>query len=107
MREERGQATVEWVGLVLLAALALGGLAALTARGREDDSLGHALAGRLSCAARGGCAAVGAPRGTRVRVVGGRTGRALRTPRVRLPGGPRSSAWRPGSARRLSRARAA
>ena len=35
MRCERGQATIEWVGLVLLASLALGALAAAVPRGRR------------------------------------------------------------------------
>jgi hypothetical protein len=44
---EGGQATVEWVALVLAAALVLGATAALT--GREDDrGLGDALAKRIA-----------------------------------------------------------
>ena len=46
MRSQAGQATVEWVGLVLLAALALGALAAFRPSG-SDLGLGEALAGRI------------------------------------------------------------
>ncbi len=52
MRCERGQATIEWVGLVLLASLALGALATVlpVADGR---SLGGFLSHRITCAAKG------------------------------------------------------
>jgi hypothetical protein len=47
MRGEGGQATVEWVALVLLAALVLGAAAALA--GREDGrGLGEAVAKRIA-----------------------------------------------------------
>jgi hypothetical protein len=55
MRCERGQATIEWVGLVLLASVALGALAAAVpvADGR---SFGGFLSHRILCAVRGtGC----------------------------------------------------
>ena len=52
MRCERGQATIEWVGLVLLASLALGALAT-AAPVVDGRSLGGALAYRIVCAARG------------------------------------------------------
>ena len=56
MQGEGGQATVEWVALVLAAALVLAGAGALA--GREDDrGLGEAVAERISRAA----AAAGAP----------------------------------------------
>jgi hypothetical protein len=46
MRSEAGQATVEWVALVLVAALVLGAAAALG--GREDErGLGEAVAKRI------------------------------------------------------------
>ena len=49
MRLEDGQATVEWVALVLVAALVLGAAAALA--GREDDrGLGEAVAKRIAAA---------------------------------------------------------
>jgi hypothetical protein len=53
---ERGQATVEWTGLVLLVALALGGFAALApvVGGR---TLGQVLVERLVCVLRGNCRA--------------------------------------------------
>jgi hypothetical protein len=60
---ERGQATVEWVGLVLGVALALGALAGGvrgTASSESATGLGEAVAKRITCAARDGC---GAPRG--------------------------------------------
>lgn len=56
---ESGQASVEWIGLVLLLAL---GLAALVrfAPHADADALGPELVHALGCAARGGCEA--APR---------------------------------------------
>jgi hypothetical protein len=51
---ERGQATVEWVGLVALVALALSALAAAALRA-DGRAFGGALAHALVCAARGGC----------------------------------------------------
>jgi hypothetical protein len=56
MLSERGQATVEWTGLVLLVAVALGALAALVPR-VDGRSLGGAVAHAITCSARGGCAA--------------------------------------------------
>jgi hypothetical protein len=52
--DERGQASVEWTGLLLVAALLLIGLssAALAVDGR---SFGAALAHRFVCAVKGGC----------------------------------------------------
>ena len=58
VRSQAGQATLEWVGLVLLAALVLGGLAAFAAP-VADRGLGTAVAQRITCAARGGCAGRG------------------------------------------------
>lgn len=54
MRCERGQAAIEWTGLVLLVAVALGAvpLLALHVDGR---SFGGFLAHRIVCAVRGGC----------------------------------------------------
>ena len=54
MRCERGQATVEWVGLVLLCSLTFGGIGSL---GPEVDgrSFGGFLAHRFVCAVKGGC----------------------------------------------------
>jgi hypothetical protein len=69
---ERGQATVEWIGLVLGLALALGGALGV-ARGAdfggEAHGLGEALASQVTCAARDACAAErgGAPGGRAVR----------------------------------------
>jgi hypothetical protein len=52
---ESGQATVEWVALVLLAALVLGALAAVVPAG-GGRSLAEAVAHALVCAVRGDCA---------------------------------------------------
>ncbi len=52
MCSERGQATVEWVGLVLLAAVALG-LAATQVDVVDGRSVGGALSHRIVCAVRG------------------------------------------------------
>jgi hypothetical protein len=60
---ERGQATVEWVGLLLGVALLLGAVTAggrEAAKGESADGLGEAVAERIVCAAKGACAA-GAP----------------------------------------------
>jgi hypothetical protein len=54
VRCERGQASVEWVALVTVAALALGALL-LAARDVDGRSFGAALAHRLACAVKGGC----------------------------------------------------
>jgi hypothetical protein len=54
LRSERGQASVEWVGVVLLCSLALGALAGL-AVSIDGRSFGGFVAHRLACAARGGC----------------------------------------------------
>jgi hypothetical protein len=56
MLSEHGQATVEWTGLVLLVAVALGALATLVPR-VDGRSLGGAVAHAITCSARGGCAA--------------------------------------------------
>jgi hypothetical protein len=54
MGDERGQATIEWTGLVLLVSLLLGG--AVGVRPHVDGrSFGGFLAHRMVCAARGGC----------------------------------------------------
>jgi hypothetical protein len=54
MRSERGQASVEWIGLVLLLALGLTALARFAPR-PDAGHLGAELAQALTCAARGGC----------------------------------------------------
>jgi hypothetical protein len=51
---ELGQASVEWLAIVLVCALALGALATL-APSVDGRSLGGFLVHRLVCAARGGC----------------------------------------------------
>jgi hypothetical protein len=55
---QRGQATVEWVGLLLGVTLMLGALVAggrEAAKGESADGLGEAVAERITCAARGAC----------------------------------------------------
>ena len=52
MRSERGQATIEWVGLVLLASLALGALAAVVPV-IDGRSFGGFLSHRIVCAVKG------------------------------------------------------
>jgi hypothetical protein len=54
MGGERGQATVEWTGLVLLVALGLGALVA-AAPAIDGRSYGGHLTHAIFCAARGGC----------------------------------------------------
>ena len=54
MHDERGQATIEWLGLVAVAALLLGALAAFRAP-QQDRELGAAVAKRITCAAAGTC----------------------------------------------------
>ena len=55
MREERGQASIEWIGAVLLVVLALTALARLAPRGEAADLAASPLRTTI-CAARGGCA---------------------------------------------------
>ncbi len=60
MRCERGQATIEWVGLVLLASLVLAALGTALAPGGGARSFGPDLAGRILCAMKGeGCSGGG------------------------------------------------
>jgi hypothetical protein len=54
MTDQRGQASIEWVALVSLVAVALGGLLA-TVGPVDGRSLGGALAHRFACVVRGGC----------------------------------------------------
>jgi hypothetical protein len=55
MDDETGQATIEWLGLVAVAALMLGALAAFGAP-QQDRELGAVVAKRITCAAGGTCA---------------------------------------------------
>jgi hypothetical protein len=67
MRSERGQASVEWIVLVLLLTLALTALARFAPRA-DTAELGAELVSTVICAARGGCEAQnrgGGPRGAR------------------------------------------
>ena len=54
MRSERGQASIEWIGLVLLLAVGLAALARFAPRG-DAGHLGAELLNKVTCAARGGC----------------------------------------------------
>jgi hypothetical protein len=105
---ERGQATVEWIGLVLGVALLLGAVAAggrEVVKGETADGLGEAVAERIVCAAKGACGAGaggerldgppggrlgGVPRGGsggRLGVLGGAPGGAPRRPSPPAPSG--------------------
>ena len=57
MRGERGQASVEWIGLVLLVAVVLAAVVRFAPRG-DADALGPGLVHAIGCAARGGCETV-------------------------------------------------
>jgi hypothetical protein len=54
VQDERGQATIEWAGILLIVSLALGALAAVTPL-VDGRSYGGFLAHRLVCAVRGAC----------------------------------------------------
>jgi hypothetical protein len=70
-RGQKGQATVEWVGLLLAVGLMLGALAGGVRGATRADSgegareLGEAVAKRISCAARDLCGAAAPVRGER------------------------------------------
>jgi hypothetical protein len=57
MAAERGQATIEWVGLILLVALALGALLKLAPGAEGRRLLAHTLAHEVTCAAAARCQA--------------------------------------------------
>jgi hypothetical protein len=99
MRSERGQASVEWIGLVLLVALVLTALARLAPRADAGD-LGAELAHALTCAASGGC---DAERSAPARSGNGRL--VVVPPLVPVSRGERRSS-REGSPRRVPRGRA-
>jgi hypothetical protein len=54
MRRERGQATAEWAGILLLVSLALGALVSVGLR-VDGRSFGGFLAHRIACAVKGSC----------------------------------------------------
>jgi hypothetical protein len=61
VRSERGQSTVEWIALVLLAALVLLGSLAVAGRALPGGELARAILDRIACAVRmGGCGDGGA-----------------------------------------------
>jgi hypothetical protein len=66
MRSERGQASVEWIGLVVLVALGLTALARFAPRA-DAGELGTELLHTIGCAARAGCEGAGGatPAGSR------------------------------------------
>jgi hypothetical protein len=76
---ERGQATIEWTGLVLLVSTALGALLTFVPE-VDGRRLGGSVAHAITCAARGGCAA------------------RERTPHGTVAAPPGSAAAPPGSA---------
>jgi hypothetical protein len=97
---QRGQATVEWVGLMLGVALALGAVVAggrEAAKGESAVGLGEAVAERITCAVRDACA------GTTARGRAGQTKPA--TPDRVRPSPPRAAPPRrpalPGGSRAL------
>jgi hypothetical protein len=95
MRREAGQASVEWVALVLLGALLLGGAAA-TALGREDREereLGSLVARRIAGVPG---AALGAP-GPAARTRAVAPGAQAAVPRAPAAAPPRASAPTPSS----------
>ena len=65
MADERGQATVEWIGIVLLVALALAALGRFTPRAHGEE-LGMTIAHTVTCAAREGCGRGDSGAGTRI-----------------------------------------
>jgi hypothetical protein len=89
MHSERGQASVEWIVLVLLLAVGLGALARFAPRA-DAGHLGAVLLNTITCAARGGC---DAGRGARARagerVPGGASGRLVTLPPL-VPVAPRA-----------------
>lgn len=55
MSSQRGQATIEWLGVILVACLVLGGLTVAAATVLGGRSFGGFLAHRIVCSVRGGC----------------------------------------------------
>jgi hypothetical protein len=108
MRSERGQATVEWIGIVLLIALALAALSRLSPAA-EPRALGPTLAHAITCPAGDRCpspsrtdASTPPPHGPHApRVPGG----AFTAPPL-VPRSPAPVIERPGARLRLPRARA-
>jgi hypothetical protein len=93
MRGESGQASVEWIGLVLLVALGLAALVRFAPRAAEAEALGPELVHALACAARGRCDAAARDAGASARG---------HVPRGALPtdgGAPRSALPTDGGAR--------
>lgn len=83
MHSERGQASVEWVGLVLLLALGLVALVRFAPRADAGD-LGPELIHAIGCATRGGCdARAGGPT-----ALGGRARKLVTAPPL-VPTAPR------------------
>jgi hypothetical protein len=104
---ERGQATVEWIGLLLGVALLLGAVAAggrEAAKGESADGLGEAVAERIMCAAKGACgarapggerlgAAPGPPPGRRLGALGGRPSHPAPSRHAGIGQGVAKRAW--------------
>jgi hypothetical protein len=104
MRSERGQASVEWIGLVLLLTLGLMALARFAPRA-DAGHLGAVLLSKVTCAARGGC---DGERGARARggerFPGGAAGRLVTVPPL-VPVAPRQGGLTRPDARGLTRPR--
>src|SRR5215213_4474742 len=107
MRGESGQASVEWIGLVLLLALGLAALVRFAPRAAEAEGLGPELVHALACAARGGCDAAArdahATAGGGAAPVGSR--RMVSAPPL-VPVAPRERTAPPAGPRPLLRGRA-
>jgi hypothetical protein len=87
MRSERGQATVDWIGIVLLVALALTALARL-APSADGGELGTTLLRSVTCAARDRCENEGGSRAARPQIAPGTGGRPAGPDRGGRPAGP-------------------
>ena len=108
MRGERGQASIEWIGAVLMLALALAGLTRLAER-VDAAGLGAAVVRTTICAAGGGCDEVHTSlRGTSVRGTP-RSRTFVAPPLLPLTGDPRPDRRRakPDGSRRRARLRRA
>jgi hypothetical protein len=102
MRSERGQATVDWIGIVLLVALALAALARLapSADGRE---LGTTVLRSMVCSARDRCESEGGPRAARPQIAPDTGGRPAAPDTGGRPAAPDTSSHSSGPLSALRR----